>query len=227
LIIDNPELIIHLDGPIPSLIVGGVALTLVVWRHFYAPRQSRSGAGQIDAAIVALLMATTAFLELRMGRTPTYRHGPVRLWSGDISSDQNSQQISDPYTFTHVIHGAAFYGLTRLVMPPASLGLRLIASAAIECAWEAYENTDTVVNRYRAATISLGYYGDSILNSACDVLACVLGFFLAWKLPTRVTWLWVIAVEVVLALSIRDNLTLNIVMLLHPFDVIRRWQMHG
>jgi hypothetical protein len=216
-----------LDGPIPSLIIGAAALVLVAWRHFYSRGSVRTGAGQIDAAVVALLMATTAFLELRMGRAPTYRHGPVRVWSGNINSDQNSQQISDPYTFTHVIHGAAFYGFTRLVMPPASLGLRLITSAAIECAWEAYENTDTVVNRYRSATISLGYYGDSILNSACDVLACILGFFLAWKLPSRVTWFWVIAVEVVLAVWIRDNLTLNIVMLLHPFDVIRRWQSGG
>jgi hypothetical protein len=215
---------VKLDGPVPSIIVVAAAVALIVWRRFYT-RGSSQRSGQVDAAIIALLMATTAFLELRMGRAPTYRHGPVRLWSGNIESDQNSQQVSDPYTFTHVIHGAVFYGLTRLVMPPASLGLRAIASVAIECAWEAYENTDTVVNRYRSATISLGYYGDTLLNSACDILACVLGFFLTWKLPRKVTLVWVLAIEVVLALWIRDNLTLNIVMLLHPFEFIRRWQL--
>lgn len=216
----------RLDGPIPSLIVVGAALLLIAWRQFYL-RGSGRGTGQVDAAIVCLLMATTTFLEWRMGRVATYRHGPVRFWSGDVTSDQNSQQVSDPYTFSHVIHGAAFYGLTRVAMPSAAVGLRLIAGVAIECAWEAYENTDTVINRYRAVTISRGYYGDSLLNSACDVLACIFGFFLTWKLPRAATWSWVIAVELILALWIRDNLTLNIVMLLHPFDVIRRWQAGG
>lgn len=159
-----------------------------------------------------------------MERPIQYRHGPVRVWSGNINSDQNSQQISDPYTFTHVIHGAAFYGLTRVAMRPASVALRAIVAVALESAWEAYENTDTVVERYRKATISLGYYGDSLVNSVFDILACGLGFLLAWRLPRAATISWVVAVEVILLFWIRDNLTLNIIMLVHPFDVIRRWQ---
>jgi hypothetical protein len=211
-----------LDGVVPPLMVGAAGLVLMAWRLGYLRGRSRP---RVDAAVIVLLMAVTAFLEWRMDRALTYRNGAVRVWSGSIQSDQNSQQISDPYTFTHVIHGAAFYGLTRVVLPAAGVGTRLIATTTLEGAWEAYENTDTVVNRYRAATISLGYYGDSVLNSVCDILACLVGFVLAWKLPRQVTWTWVVAVEVVLAFWIRDNLTLNILMLVHPFDAIRRWQM--
>ncbi|MEQ1870342.1 MAG: DUF2585 family protein [Vicinamibacterales bacterium] len=216
----------RLDGATPSLIVIGLALLAVAWRQgFLRGRKSRSAF--TDLVIACLLVATTAFLQWEMGRPLKYLHGPIRLWSGNINSDQNSQQIADPYTFTHVVHGAAFYGLTRLVLPSASLGLRAITAVAIEEAWEAYENTDTVVERYRKTTISLGYYGDSVLNSACDVLACLLGFFLTRRLPKVATWSWTVAVEVILAFWIRDNLTLNIVMLLHPFEFIRRWQAGG
>ncbi len=216
----------RLDGPVAPLVVGVVALASVAWRQGYL-RGRRSVAFRADTTIVAVLITVTALVEWRMGRPLTYRHGPVRLWSGAIDSDQNSQQIGDPYTFTHVTHGAAFYGLARLVMPGAGTGLRLISSVAIESAWEAYENTDTVVERYRKATISLGYFGDSILNSICDIVACMFGFFLTRRLATVATLSWVVAVEVVLAFWIRDNLTLNIVMLLYPLEVIKRWQMGG
>ena len=160
-----------------------------------------------------------------MGRPLTYRHGPVRLWSGNVQSDQNSQQIADPYTFTHFEHGALFYGLTWLVMRGASVGSRAVTAVAIEAAWEAYENTDAVIERYRTETISLGYYGDSIINSLADIAACLIGFFLAWRLPTRVTVGWIVAVELILAFWIRDNLFLNILMLVRPLDAVRQWQM--
>jgi hypothetical protein len=215
----------RLDGLTPPLIVAGVTMALIGWRAISTRGKGKKALGQIDLVIVCLVIATAAFLEWRMGRPLTYRHGPVRLWSGNIKSDQNSQQISDPYTFTHVVHGAAFYGLTRLAMPPATLGLRAIAALAIESAWESYENTDTVVERYRRTTISLGYYGDSLINSIFDILACAAGFFLTSRLPRAATIAWVVAVEVVLAFWIRDNLTLNVLMLIHPFDVIRRWQL--
>jgi hypothetical protein len=214
----------RLDGAVPPLLVMGAALLLVAWRQGYLGGRGRV-APRIDAAIVGLLLVVMACLEWQMGRPLTYRHGPVRLWSGNIRSDQNSQQIADPYTFTHIVHGAAFYGLTQIAMGPASIGLRTIAAVALEASWEAYENTDTVVRRYRVATISRGYFGDSLINSIFDVVACVFGFFLTRRLPRNVTLAWVIAVEVMLAFWIRDNLTLNLVMLLHPFAFIRRWQM--
>jgi hypothetical protein len=147
------------------------------------------------------------------------------VWSADINSAENSQQLFDPYTFTHVSHGVAFYGVTRLALGPQAVMLRALVATAAEAAWEVYENTDTVINRYRAATIALGYYGDSVINSIFDVLACAVGFALAWKLPPRVAVGGVIVLEIALALTIRDNLTLNIVMLLHPVQAIRRWQL--
>jgi hypothetical protein len=200
-----------LDGIVPPAIVLLVALLLAFARR--------------RAPAIGLILVLAGGLELAMGRHAVYQHGPVRLWSGDIQSDQNSQQVADPYTFTHIEHGAIFYGLTRLALGPGALPLRLLVTVGLESAWEVYENTDTVINRYRAETISLGYYGDSILNSMADILACVLGFALARYLPTRVTIAWVLAVEVVLAIWIRDNLTLNILMLVYPLDAVRRWQM--
>jgi hypothetical protein len=177
-----------------------------------------------DAALVLLVMVVTGGLELAMDRPLKYRNGPVRLWSGNINSDQNSQQISDPYTFTHVTHGAAFYGLTKLLMPGAATSTRLLVATGIEAAWETYENTDTVVERYRTETISLGYYGDSVINSAADILACLFGFLLTSRLPRAATITWVIVVELMLLFWIRDNLTLNILMLVYPIDAIRNWQ---
>jgi hypothetical protein len=173
------------------------------------------------------IVAAAAGAELGMGRPLTYRQGPVRVWSGNINSDQNSQQVADPYTFTHVIHGAVFYAVTRMAMPSASNGARLVAATALEAVWEVYENTDAVINRYREETISLGYYGDSVLNSVCDILACLAGFALTRRLPVKATVAWVVIVEAVLAFWIRDNLTLNVLMLVYPLDAVRRWQMGG
>jgi hypothetical protein len=173
---------------------------------------------------VAIVLATVG-LELAMGRHTTYVNGPIRLWVGNVNSDQNSQQLADPYTLSHVIHGALFYGLTHLTMRRASLGARLLVALTIEGAWEAYENTDTVINRYRAATIALGYYGDSVLNSFSDIASCLLGFVLASRFRWWWTVSWIVATELVLALAIRDNLTLNIVMLIWPMESIRRWQL--
>ena len=149
----------------------------------------------------------------------------MRLWSGDINSDQNSQQVFDPYSFTHVIHGAAFYGLTRLIPGTAALGPTAIAVITLEAAWETYENTNQVINRYRAETVSRGYFGDSMLNSFFDIVCCLVGLLLAWRRPAWMTVSWVVVVEVILALWIRDNLTLNIVMLIRPIKAIKAWQM--
>ena len=209
-----------LDGFVPPLIVGGAALALLALRRFVL----KGGRPAADAAIMCVLMLVAAGLELEMGRPVKYRSGPIKFWSGDVKSDQNSQQISDPYTFTHFTHGAAFYGLTWLAMRPAAVATRLIVATGVEAAWEVYENTDTVVERYRTETISLGYYGDSLINSAADIVACVVGFLLAWRLPRAATITWVVLFELMLAFSIRDNLTLNILMLAYPVKAIKAWQ---
>src|ERR1700733_11779287 len=151
-----------LDGPVPPVIVAVATAGIVATRHLSA-RGDRSRAAGVVAVGLVMLTVLTGALERQMGRPLTYRHGPVRLWSGDVASDQNSQQLSDPYTFTHFTHGAVFYAITRALRPSAALGLRAIVAIVLEGSWEAYENSYTVIERYRAVTISLGYFGDSVL----------------------------------------------------------------
>jgi hypothetical protein len=211
-----------LNGPVPPLIVAASAALLFWGRQRYA---RRAGARWwANPAVAIAVVCATALLEISLGRTLTYRHGPIRLWVSDVTSDQNSQQISDWYTFTHIIHGAAFCGATHLAMPAAAIGLRAAVAVAVEATWESYENTDMVINRYRSATIARGYYGDSVLNSMCDVLACALGFALASRVRWWWTVSWIVAAEVFVAVFIRDNLTLNIIMLIWPIEAIKRWQ---
>jgi hypothetical protein len=211
-----------LNGLVPPLITSAAATLLLWFRQIHVRRGGRQSHADFAAAIAIVCM--TALLEIAMGRTLTYRNGPIRPWVSEVHSDQNSQQISDWYTFSHIIHGALFYGVTHLTMGPASVGLRAVVTVGMEATWESYENTDTVINRYRAATIALGYYGDSVLNSMSDILACMLGFLLASRLRWWWTVSWVVAAEVVVALVIRDNLTLNIIMLIWPIEAIKRWQ---
>ena len=209
-----------LDGPLPPLLVLGVGCLLLALRKWRGRKDASA-----SAAVVLAIMLTAGVLEYAMGRPPSFQNGPVRLWSGDIRSDQNSQQLFDPYTLTHVVHGAVFYALTRPLLPAASFGVVAAVVATLEAAWEVYENTDQVVNRYRAETISLGYFGDSILNSMADIVACLAGLLLSWRRPPLLTLSWVAASEIALALAIRDNLTLNILMLIYPVPAIKAWQM--
>ncbi len=172
------------------------------------------------------IIAVAAGTLLWMGRVPVCKCGVVRIWSGDIFSNENSQQFFDPYTFTHLIHGALLYGLMWLFFRRQSASTRLIWAVAIESGWEIFENTDYVINRYREATISLDYYGDSVLNSVTDVLSMIAGFVLAARLPVGVTALGAIGLDLTLLLLIRDSLALNIIMLIYPLEAIRQWQLH-
>jgi hypothetical protein len=166
----------------------------------------------------------TAALLLGIGRSAFCPCGTVRLWSGDISSNQNSQQLFDPYTFTHLIHGVLFSGLLWLLARTQPASQRLIWAVALESGWEVLENTDFIINRYREATISLDYYGDSVLNSVSDILVMTGGFLAASGLPVRLTILCAAALDFGLLFFIRDSLALNIVMLIQPIEAIRQWQ---
>ncbi len=177
--------------------------------------------------VAGVIVAATAIALLTMGRVPICKCGYVKAWHGVVQSSENSQHISDWYTFSHIIHGFAFYWLLWLVAPKWPVMARLAVACAIEGAWEIFENTDLIINRYREATISLDYYGDSVLNSVSDVLAMVLGFVLASRLPVWLTIALTIAMEVIVAYYIRDNLLLNILMLLYPLDAVRQWQSGG
>jgi hypothetical protein len=157
--------------------------------------------------LIPLILLTAAYL-LWIGREPICKCGYIKLWHGQVVSSENSQHISDWYTPSHIIHGFIFFGLLWLVARKLALGWRLAIATIIECAWEIVENSDAVIERYRTVTISLDYYGDSVLNVVADVVAMIIGF----------------AFEATTILLIRDGLALNVLMLLYPLDSVATWQ---
>jgi uncharacterized protein DUF2585 len=179
----------------------------------------------IVATIVVI--AAAAIVEFAMGRLIMCRCGYVKFWHGIVYSSENSQHITDWYTFSHVLHGIGFYFLLWLVARRLNPETRFVLAVLLEAAWEVAENTPFIINRYRAATISLDYFGDSIINSMADIFAMMLGFWIARKAPVWVSLAVFLGVEIALALMIRDNLTLNILMLIRPIEMVKRWQMGG
>jgi len=171
------------------------------------------------------IMAAAALVEFGMGRVPICRCGYVKLWHGVVNSSGNSQHLTDWYTFSHVIHGIGFYALLWLAARGLPPGARFLLAVLLEASWEAFENTPFVIERYRAATISLDYYGDSIVNSMSDIAAMMVGFWIAWRAPIWASLALVLILEVTVGAIIRDNLTLNVLMLIHPFEAIKRWQL--
>jgi hypothetical protein len=173
------------------------------------------------------VLAQAAILHL-MGQPWISASGTVKLWQGVVQSSENSQQIADWYSLSHVVHGFIFYGVLSLVLPRRiGFAARLALALGIEIAWELLENTDLVIDRYREATISLDYHGDSVLNSVFDTLWMAAGFFLASRLPWQATVALALVLELAAVWAIRDNLTLNILMLVHPTEAVRAWQAGG
>jgi hypothetical protein len=180
----------------------------------------------IIGVFIAVLVLT-AGVELWMGRSPLGPDGKFGLWDGNIWSSENSQRLADAYSFSHIVHGILFYVVLWFVARKLPVRHRLLIALALEAGWEMLENSPLIINRYREATISLGYVGDSVLNSISDVLMMTIGFLFAFRVPARVSVAAIILMEVGCALWVRDNLTLNIIMLIHPFDAIKHWQMAG
>ncbi len=174
---------------------------------------------------IAFLLLGTATILLAAGRPPICTCGTIKLWEGAVNSSGNSQHLADWYSFSHVIHGFLFYGLSWWLLGRwLRTESRLIVAVVIEAAWEILENSPTIIDRYRTATIALGYTGDSVLNSMSDIGMMMLGFFFAARMPVKVTVITAIIFELFTLFMIRDNLTLNVLMLSWPVDAIRHWQ---
>ncbi len=177
--------------------------------------------------ICIIVMAVAAFVLLLQGRVWWCQAGDYWPWAWDIWSTHNSQHLVDPYSFTHVLHGVLEFWLIGLVFKKVPLAWRLLIAVVIEASWEVAENSTFVIERYRAATISLDYFGDSIINSMADILCCATGFVIAYKLRFWKSLALFLATETILIFWIRDSLLINIIMLIYPIDAIKVWQMTG
>ena len=188
---------------------------------------------KISIAIIALLLVLQGVTLYVMGQPIISKTGEIMLWTSTVNGPENSQQISDWYTFSHIIHGFVFfwflYALARKYASrfgaQVSVWFLAISAVILEGAWEILENSPFIIDRYREATLAVGYLGDSILNSIFDTLWMLLGFWLAYKYNWKIILGIIVIFELVALYTIRDNLTLNIIMLLYPLDAIRAWQM--
>lgn len=171
-----------------------------------------------------LLLFTVAVLRM-FGRVWYCTCGYIELWHGSNWDSGNSQHISDWYTFSHLIHGFIFYWVLQKFFKKSSVGFRFIVALLIEVAWEILENSPMIIDRYRTTTLSLEYTGDSIINSVADIVACMVGFLLARKLPVWLSITLVLVFEAVALYMIRDNLFLNVLMIVYPLQAIKDWQL--
>lgn len=185
--------------------------------------RTRKGGNRRGLLLAALIAAAACALLFLMDRPPICTCGRVELWHGALDSG-NSQHIADWYSLSHVIHGFLFYALAHWLLRRQPLGMRLALAVALEATWEVVENSPMIIDRYRTATIALGYSGDSIVNSMSDIAMMAAGFLFAWRTPLWATVAVAIALELLALWVIRDNLTLNILMLSWPIDAVRDWQ---
>ena len=178
-------------------------------------------------ALVFAVFVVAALIELGMGRLLLGPDGKFGLWEGDIWNNEQSQRFADPYSFSHILHGLLLYGILRIAARKMPLRYRFLIAVVLEAGWEILENSPLIINRYRAITISIGYVGDSILNSLSDIFMAMLGFFIAARTRVWISITIFVAVEIALLFWVRDNLTLNIIMLIYPISAIRAWQSVG
>ncbi len=176
------------------------------------------------AAITLGLVSFQAIILYLFGQPAISTDGQVKLWEGEVLSAGNSQHLSDWYTFSHIIHGLLFYGLAWVIFRKQPAGVRFLMAVGLEAGWEVLENTPMVINHYRQQALAQGYTGDSILNSVSDNVSMMLGFLVAWRLPVWAVVVFGLGLELFAAFMIRDNLTLNVINLVYPFEFIADWQ---
>ena len=174
-----------------------------------------------------VVFGIVAAIELYSGRSPLGPDGKFGWWDGDVWSSENSQRVADAYSFSHIIHGILFFGFLFWVARRLPLKYRFLIALIIEASWELLENSPLIINRYRAVTIALGYVGDSVLNSVADVGMAALGFLIARFSKIWVSIALIIAMELGCLFWVRDNLTLNVLMLVSPVESVRVWQSEG
>lgn len=175
--------------------------------------------------ITCAIVVVAAIISLNLlGRVWWCEAGDYVPWSWVVNSRHNSQHLIDPYSFTHILHGILEFWLIGLVFYKLPMGWRFVLAIFIESSWEVVENTNYIINRYREATISLDYYGDSILNSFADIVCCAVGFLIAQKIKLWWSLAVFVVMEIILLFWIRDSLLLNILMLIWPLDAVKGWQ---
>lgn len=177
-------------------------------------------------AVLAVMAVSAVFLSFQ-GRVWWCQAGDMVPWSWDIWTTHNSQHFIDPYAFTHVLHGVLEFWLLGLVFSRVPVVWRFVMAIVIEAIWEVAENSSYIIERYRTVTLSLDYFGDSIINSLADIVCCAIGFGLAKRLGFLRSLVMFVATEVILIFWIRDSLVINIIMLIYPIDALKAWQMGG
>jgi len=175
--------------------------------------------------LIVALIATQAFVLHLLGQPPICKCGFIKFWESAVLSSENSQHITDWYTFSHIIHGFLFYVGLYFAFPRMPVLWRLAIATGIEASWEIFENTPMVINAYREQALAQGYIGDSIINSVSDTLSMIIGFFASTRLPVWIIVSVAIFLEIFTAFMVRDNLTLNIIGFIHHFDFITAWQL--
>lgn len=173
------------------------------------------------SAITTVLMSLILYTQ---GRIWWCKLGDYSLWVSEAWGNHTSQHLFDPYTFTHILHGVLFFWLIDLIFKKQTFAWKFFISIFVESAWEVLENSRYIIEKYRENTASLDYFGDSIFNSIGDVIACGIGFYVAFKLKFWRSLIFFIVTEIVLLIFIRDGLLLNILMLIYPIDGIKQWQ---
>jgi hypothetical protein len=185
---------------------------------------SKTSKSKVVLAASVVVLAMIALLRLE-GRSFICTCGHFAVWVSDWCSSNTSQQLLDPYSLTHILHGFLFFWLMLLLFRRLSGAWQFWLALLLESAWEVFENTSFVINKYRTETAALGYTGDTIVNSLGDLACALVGFLVARKLGFWRSVIVFLLVEVVLTVWIHDSLLLQILMLVRPVAAIKSWQV--